>query len=71
VTREVRLDPAPSRVPPVERKAPLLAEGRYAAGTGAPALHRGGNLRCGAQADFNRTSTLSLSRPVTGSLFCF
>jgi hypothetical protein len=55
----VRLDAPPGQSPPGGRKAPPASERR---------LWRGGSLR---QADLSLTSTLSLRRPVTGSLFCF
>src|SRR6185369_13763420 len=43
-----------------ERQTPLRTEGRPS-----------GCSRAGGQADLSLTNTLSLSRPVTGSLFCF
>src|SRR5204863_3330749 len=55
------------------RGPPVAASGFAARKAGAPPC--GGaperEYACGGQADLSLTSTLSLSRPVTGNLFCF
>jgi len=56
---DVRLESSPARALP-ERKAPPRVGRRSRRGR-----------RVAGQADLSLTSTLSLKRPVTGSLFCF